>query len=99
MKLILNLIERGHLVIKSSTSFNVLPMSLEEIFRLEFNLRFPSYKSFERVQEILAISSAALYPMTLIELFQTVNALRLSKVSSPDSRKIKKCKYSIVFFL
>lgn len=78
----MDLIERGHLVIKSSTSFNVLPMSLEEIFRLEFNLRFPSNKAFEKVQEILAIASANLYPMTLIELFQTVNALKLNKVMS-----------------
>ena len=46
-KMILDLIERGHLVIKSSTSFNVLPLTLAEIFMLEFNLKFPSTKAFE----------------------------------------------------
>merc|ERR1719319_1573403 len=40
VKLTLDLIERGHLVLKSS-SFNVLPQSLSEVFLLEFNLKFP----------------------------------------------------------
>ena len=38
VKMTLDLLERGHLVVKSS-SFNVLPVSLAQIFLLEFNLR------------------------------------------------------------
>ena len=53
VKMVLDLIERGFLVIKSS-SFNVLPMTLSEIFLLEFNLKFPSTKAYEKVQDILA---------------------------------------------
>jgi hypothetical protein len=76
-KMTLDLIERGHLVIKSS-SFNVLPMTLSEIFLLEFNLKFPSTKAFEKVQDILSTSLASLVPMTILELFNSVNALTTS---------------------
>ena len=74
-KMILDLIERGHLVIKSSTSFNVLPLTLAEIFMLEFNLKFPSTKSFEKVHDILSAALSSLTPLTSIELFHSVNAL------------------------
>ena len=47
-KMTLDLIERGHLKIKSS-SFNVLPLTLSEIFMLEFNLKFPSSRAFDKV--------------------------------------------------
>eukprot|EP00095_Tigriopus_kingsejongensis_P002147 maker-scaffold583_size130250-snap-gene-0.13 protein:Tk02147 transcript:maker-scaffold583_size130250-snap-gene-0.13-mRNA-1 annotation:"protein tanc2 isoform x3" len=77
VRMILDLIERGHLVIKSS-SFNVLPLSLSEIFLLEFNLKFPSLRSFEKVQDILATALASLIPMTAIDLFNSVNALHHS---------------------
>ena len=43
-KLVLDLIERGHLVIKS-TSFKVLPVSLSEVFQLECNLKFSSVQA------------------------------------------------------
>ena len=49
VKMVLDLLERGHLVIKSS-SFNVLPLSLAEIFLLEFNLKFPSARAFQKVR-------------------------------------------------
>ena len=74
-KMILDLIERGHLVIKSSTSFNVLPLTLAEIFMLEFNLKFPSTKAFEKVHDILSASLSSLTPLTSVELFHSVNAL------------------------
>lgn len=73
-KMILDLIERGHLVIKSSTSFNILPLRIAEIFSLELNLRFRSHKAFERVEEILAVLLAALSPMTPVEIFHCINA-------------------------
>ena len=50
VKMVLDLLERGHLVIKSS-SFNVLPLSLAEIFLLEFNLKFPSARAFQKVRK------------------------------------------------
>ena len=49
VKMVLDLLDRGHLVIKSS-SFNVLPLSLAEIFLLEFNLKFPSARAFQKVR-------------------------------------------------
>ena len=53
-KMVLDLIERGYLVIKSS-SFNVLPLSLSELFLLEFNLKFSSTRSFEKVISLVII--------------------------------------------
>ena len=73
-KMVLDLIERGYLVIKSS-SFNVLPLSLSELFLLEFNLKFSSTRSFEKVQDILETALASLVPLTPSELFSSFNAL------------------------
>lgn len=77
VKMVLDLIERGHLVIKSS-SFNVLPLSLSEIFLLEFNLKFSSLRAFEKVQDILATALASLVPLTPQDLYNSVNALHCS---------------------
>ena len=76
VKLTLDLIERGHLVLKSS-SFNVLPQSLSEVFLLEFNLKFPSLQSFRKVSDILSVVLAALQPLTMPEIHQTVSALNV----------------------
>ncbi|XP_012226066.1 protein TANC2 isoform X3 [Linepithema humile] len=73
-KLTLDFIESGHLVAKS-TSYNVLPVSLAQIFLLHFNLRFPTAASFDKVQPLLAVCLAALYPLTLLEIFYSVNSL------------------------
>ena len=75
-KLVLDLLERGHLVIKS-TSFKVLPVSLAEVFMLEFNLKFPTVQSFHNVADMLAVCLAAIRPMTVTEIFQAVNALAI----------------------
>lgn len=72
-KLSLDLIERGYLVIKS-TSYKVLPVSLAQIFLLHFNLRFSTSSAYEKVASILNVCLAALYPMTLTEIFYAVNA-------------------------
>ncbi|RZF43709.1 hypothetical protein LSTR_LSTR015248 [Laodelphax striatellus] len=73
-KLTLDLIERGHLVAKSA-SYKVLPVSLAQIYLLHFNLRFPTVKSFEKILPILSVCLAALYPLTLLEIYYSMNAL------------------------
>lgn len=73
-KLSLDLIERGYLVIKSS-SYKVLPVSLAQIFLLHFNLRFSTATAYEKVSSILNVCLASLNPMTLSEIFYSVNAL------------------------
>lgn len=77
-KLTLDLIERGHLVTKSS-SFKILPISLSEMYLLHFNLRFSSQSAFERVQPILSVCLASLNPMSLLEMYHSVNALLSSE--------------------
>ncbi|KAH9514291.1 Protein tanc2, partial [Bulinus truncatus] len=72
-KLILDLIERGQLVPKSS-NYKVLPVNLSEIFLLHFNLKFSSVRAFERVSTILGICLAALYPLSLEDIFMTANS-------------------------
>ncbi|CAH2009763.1 unnamed protein product [Acanthoscelides obtectus] len=73
-KLTLDLLERGQLVVKSS-GFKVLPVSLAEIYLLHFNLRFPTIRSFEKVCNILSVCLAALYPLTLLEIYYSVNSM------------------------
>ncbi|XP_012528978.2 protein TANC2 isoform X3 [Monomorium pharaonis] len=75
-KLTLDLIESGHLVAKSAT-YKVLPVSLAQIFQLHFNLRFPTVASFDKVQSLLAVCLAALYPLTLSEIFYSINSLNI----------------------
>lgn len=76
-KLSLDLIERGYLVIKSS-SYNVLPVSLAQIYLLHFNLRFPTTTAYEKVSDIINVCLAALYPLTISEIFYAVNALTVA---------------------
>ncbi|XP_076295761.1 zinc-RING finger and ankyrin repeat domain-containing protein rolling pebbles isoform X2 [Lasioglossum baleicum] len=80
-KLTLDLIESGHLVAKSA-SYKVLPVSLAQIFQLHFNLRFPTATSFDRVQPLLGVCLAALYPLTLPEIFYSVNSLNTDRFVS-----------------
>ncbi|XP_031847478.1 zinc-RING finger and ankyrin repeat domain-containing protein rolling pebbles isoform X3 [Nomia melanderi] len=80
-KLTLDLIESGHLVAKSA-SYKVLPVSLAQIFQLHFNLRFPTATSFDRVQPLLGVCLAALYPLTLPEIFYSVNSLNADRFVS-----------------
>ncbi|XP_053975452.1 protein TANC2 isoform X2 [Hylaeus volcanicus] len=80
-KLTLDLIESGHLVAKSA-SYKVLPVSLAQIFQLHFNLRFPTATSFDKVQPLLGVCLAALYPLTLPEIFYSVNSLNTDRFVS-----------------
>lgn len=77
-KLTLDLLERGHLVAKSS-GYKVLPVTLAQIYLLHFNLRFPTVRSFEKVTHILSVCLAALYPLTLLEIYYSVNSLLVNK--------------------
>ena len=83
-KLTLDLLEKGHLVIKS-TSFKVLPMTLDEIFLLEFNLKFQSSKSFQKISQILSVCLAAFEPMTTTDIYQSVLSLSVEpEMTWPD---------------
>ncbi|XP_058796841.1 protein TANC2 [Phymastichus coffea] len=82
-KLTLDLLESGHLVAKSA-SYKVLPVSLAQIYLLHFNLRFPTATSFDKVQPILGVCLAALYPLTLPEIFYSANSLNNGIVVSWD---------------
>lgn len=77
-KLTLDLLERGHLVAKSS-GYKVLPVTLAQIYSLHFNLRFPTVRSFEKVTHILSVCLSALYPLTLLEIYYSINALLIDK--------------------
>ncbi|KAL3987666.1 hypothetical protein ACER0C_014781 [Sarotherodon galilaeus] len=73
LKLILDLIEGGYLVLKSS-SFKVVPVSLAEVYLLQLNMRFPTQSSFQRVLPLLNVTVASLHPLTDQQLFEVVNA-------------------------
>nr|NVI77160.1 rolling pebbles [Cucujiformia] len=75
-KLTLDLLERGHLVAKSS-GYKVLPVNLAQIYLLHFNLRFPTIRSFDKVTNILSVCLGALYPLTLLEIYYSINALSI----------------------
>ncbi|XP_061579583.1 protein TANC1 isoform X3 [Cololabis saira] len=73
LKLTLDLIERGHLVIKSA-SYKVVPVSLAELYQLQCNMKFMTNSAFERSLPILNVALASLHPMTDEQLFQALNA-------------------------
>jgi len=75
-KLVLDLIERGQLVLKSG-SYQVIPRNLSEIFMLIFNLRFSTALSYERVSDIFAVCLASLQSLTLAEVFRVYSSLSL----------------------
>ncbi|KAK5856845.1 hypothetical protein PBY51_008412 [Eleginops maclovinus] len=77
LKLTLDLIQGGFLVLKSS-SFKVVPVSLAEVYLLQLNMRFPTQSSFQRVQPLLNVAVASLHPLTDQQLFEVVNASAVS---------------------
>lgn len=97
-KLTLDLIERGHLVAKSQ-SFKVLPVMLSQIYQLHFNLRFPTTSSFEKVADILSVCLAALYPLTILEIYYSVNSLNVSEFLSWEAflQRFKVCQLKVLF--
>ncbi|XP_059407639.1 protein TANC2-like [Carassius carassius] len=73
LKLTLDLIEKGYLVLKSS-SFKVVPVNLAEVYLLLLNMRFPTQSSFERVLPLLNVAVASLHPLTDEQAYGAVNA-------------------------
>ncbi|CAM9631042.1 unnamed protein product [Lampetra planeri] len=73
LRLTLDLIERGHLVLKSS-SYKVVPVSLAELYLLQCNMRFPTTSAFERVLPLLNVALASLHPLTDEQTFRAVAA-------------------------
>ncbi|XP_041372290.1 protein TANC1-like isoform X2 [Gigantopelta aegis] len=71
--LVLDLIQKGHVVLKSS-NYKILPVNISEIFLLHFNLKFPSVRSFEKISSILGVCLASLYPLTMEAIYMTVNS-------------------------
>jgi ankyrin repeat protein len=72
-KMTLDLIEKGNLVIKSS-NFKVLPKKMDDLFKLCFNLKFTSRLAYDRLaSHIFAVCLASYRPMTLDDLFETLN--------------------------
>lgn len=69
----LDLVEHGHVVLKSS-NYKILPVKLSEVFLLQFNIKFPSVRSFEKVSPILGICLASLYPLSADEIFCALNS-------------------------
>jgi len=74
IKLILDLVEKGKLTLKTG-NFKIVPQNLSEIYQLAFNLKFSSSESFVQVADILSICLASLQPINLYELFSIYNAL------------------------
>ncbi|XP_077068241.1 protein TANC2 isoform X3 [Siphateles boraxobius] len=73
LKLTLDLIEKGYLVLKSS-SYKVVPVNLAEVYLLQLNMRFPTQSSFERVLPLLNVAVASLHPLTDEQAYSAVNA-------------------------
>ncbi|XP_077129008.1 protein TANC1 isoform X2 [Ranitomeya variabilis] len=73
LKLTLDLFERGHLVIKSS-SYKVVPVSVSELYLLQCNMKFMTNSAFEKALPILNLALASLHPMTDEQIFQAINA-------------------------
>lgn len=106
-KSVLDLIEKGQLVIKAA-SYKVLPLTLGEIFLLQFNMRFPTANSFEKAAPILNVCLASLYPMTLQEIFYSISSLKtddhlqwdefLQRFKLLDGFLVKRLDNSYMFF-
>ncbi|XP_059822477.1 protein TANC1 isoform X2 [Hypanus sabinus] len=73
LKSTLDLFEKGHLVIKS-TSYKVVPVSLSELYLLQCNMKFRTQTSFERALPVLNVALASLHPLTDEQIFQAINA-------------------------
>ncbi|XP_040570019.1 protein TANC2 isoform X2 [Lepeophtheirus salmonis] len=91
IRLTLDLISRNFLKIKSS-NLHVLPISLSQIYLLEFNLKFPSSASFEPYRNILSVLVTPLNPLTVNSLYQAVITLESNSTLSMEEFK-KMCNF------
>ncbi|XP_077357706.1 protein TANC2 isoform X1 [Festucalex cinctus] len=73
LKLTFDLIEKGYLVLKSS-SYKVVPVNLAEVYLLQCNMRFPTQSSFERALPLLNVAVASLHPLTDEQVYQAINS-------------------------
>lgn len=80
-RLVLDLIERGPLVLKGS-GYRVVPVNLAEIYQLEMNLRFATARAFDRASPILSVCLASLYPLIADELEDAVMSRRVRGTGS-----------------
>ncbi|KAK7919264.1 hypothetical protein WMY93_010548 [Mugilogobius chulae] len=80
LKLTFDLIEKGYLVLKSS-SYKVVPVNLAEVYLLQCNMRFPTQSSFERALPLLNVAVASLHPLTDEQIYQAINAGQLEGLS------------------
>lgn len=72
-KLILDLIEKGCLIIKSS-NFKVLPKNIDDLCRLYFNLKFSSRLAYDRLAaHIFSLCLGTFRPLTLDEIYDALN--------------------------
>ena len=92
VKLVLDLIERGTLNLKSS-SFKSLPQSVSEVYHLALSLVFPSVAAYQTVGQILSCALAQLQPVTLATLYTIFCSLHVTaELSWPEFEE----KYSLV---
>uniref|UniRef100_G3NGR0 Tetratricopeptide repeat, ankyrin repeat and coiled-coil containing 2b n=1 Tax=Gasterosteus aculeatus aculeatus TaxID=481459 RepID=G3NGR0_GASAC len=73
LKLTFDLIEKGYLVLKSS-SYKVVPVNLAEVYLLQCNMRFPTQSSFERALPLLNVAVASLHPLNDEQIYQAINS-------------------------
>ena len=76
VKLLLDFMEKGQIVIKSD-SFKLLPQSLSEMYKLSFSLMFSSSQAYEPVSALLSVCLASLRPLSLSSLHTVLNSVCL----------------------
>ncbi|CAG0899838.1 unnamed protein product, partial [Cyprideis torosa] len=89
-KMILDLLERGHLVIKAN-NYKILPRDLSEVFHLILTLRFRTASAFEQVHDILAVVLASLSPLTDEEIFNVACSSKETEISWAQFKERMAC--------
>ena len=88
LKLTLDLIEKGRIVLKS-TSYKVLPINLSEVYLLLCNLKFQTTRAFDRVTPILNIALASLYPLPDLLILDMMNAGYITTYVQKEDFKLR----------
>lgn len=77
IRLTLDLVEKGNLIIKSA-NFKVLPKNFDDLLKLYFNLKFQSRASYDRLaSHIFTILLGSNRPLSLDEIYETLNCAHL----------------------
>lgn len=78
IRLVLDLIAKGNLIIKNS-NFKVLPKNFDNLVKLYFNLKFQSKMSYEKLAcHIFTLLLCARRPLSLDDLYQSINCSTLN---------------------